>query len=148
MGTFNSSRTVPHVVEDLAPVAQDVTRHSESQDFEVTETHIPTRRGAGQHSPGRHLQGHHRAEDHPEHKDRTASKRDQGRGGRRDLRPAGNPDGDHLAGFLAGGNRPGMEHGTRGQVGRGGLARRRREPESSFLESTERGNRRVTACAE
>ena len=42
MGTFNSSRTVPHVVEDLAPVAQDVMRHFESQDYEVTETPIPT----------------------------------------------------------------------------------------------------------
>jgi hypothetical protein len=42
MGTFNSSRTVPYQVEDLSPVAQDVMRHFESQDFEVTETHIPT----------------------------------------------------------------------------------------------------------
>ena len=42
MGTFNSSHTVPYVVEDLAPVAQDVMRHFEQQDFEVTETHIPT----------------------------------------------------------------------------------------------------------
>src|SRR5215204_6293342 len=42
MGTFNSSQTVPHVVEDLAPVAQDVMRHFESQDYEVTETPIPT----------------------------------------------------------------------------------------------------------
>ena len=42
MGTFNSSRTVPYIVEDLAPVAQDVMRHFEQQDFEVTETHIPT----------------------------------------------------------------------------------------------------------
>jgi hypothetical protein len=42
MGTFNSSRTVPHVVEDLAPVAQDVMRHFEQQDYEVTETPIPT----------------------------------------------------------------------------------------------------------
>ena len=34
----------PHVysVEDVAPVAQDVMRHFESQDFEVTETNIPT----------------------------------------------------------------------------------------------------------
>src|ERR687893_3322167 len=42
MGTFNSSKTVPYVVEDLAPVAQEVMRHFESQDYEVTETHIPT----------------------------------------------------------------------------------------------------------
>jgi hypothetical protein len=42
MGTFNSSTTVPYVVEDLSPVAQDVMRHFESQDFEVTETPIPT----------------------------------------------------------------------------------------------------------
>jgi hypothetical protein len=42
MGTFNSSRTVPHVVEDLAPVAQDLMRHFEQQDYEVTETLIPT----------------------------------------------------------------------------------------------------------
>src|SRR5919107_1594438 len=42
MGTFNSSKTVPYVVEDLAPVAQDVMRHFEGQDYEVTETHIPT----------------------------------------------------------------------------------------------------------
>ena len=42
MGTFNSSKTVPYVVGDLAPVAQDVMRHFEQQDFEVTETNIPT----------------------------------------------------------------------------------------------------------
>ena len=42
MGTFNSSHTVPYIVEDLAPVAQDVMRHFEQQDFEVTDTHIPT----------------------------------------------------------------------------------------------------------
>src|SRR5919107_137425 len=42
MGTFNSSKTFPYVVEDLAPVAQDVMGHFESQDFEVTETNIPT----------------------------------------------------------------------------------------------------------
>ena len=42
MGTFSSSRTVPYVVEDLSPVAQDVMRHFESQDYEVAETHIPT----------------------------------------------------------------------------------------------------------
>src|SRR5918993_1177624 len=42
MGTFNSSKSVPYVVEDLAPVAQDVMRHFEEQDYEVTETHIPT----------------------------------------------------------------------------------------------------------
>jgi hypothetical protein len=42
MGTFNSTKTFPYVVEDLAPVAQDVMRHFEQQDFEVTETNIPT----------------------------------------------------------------------------------------------------------
>ena len=42
MGTFNSSKTFPYTVEDLAPVAQDVMRHFESQDYEVTDTHIPT----------------------------------------------------------------------------------------------------------
>jgi hypothetical protein len=41
MGTFNSSHTVPYHVEDLSPVAQDVMRHFEQQDYEVTETHIP-----------------------------------------------------------------------------------------------------------
>ena len=42
MGTFNSSKSVPYVVEDIAPVAQEVMRHFESQDYEVTETNIPT----------------------------------------------------------------------------------------------------------
>jgi hypothetical protein len=42
MGAFSSSRTVPYHVEDLSPVAQDVMRHFEQQDYEVTETHIPT----------------------------------------------------------------------------------------------------------
>ena len=42
MGTFNSSKTFPYFVEDVAPVAQDVMRHFEQQDFEVTETPIPT----------------------------------------------------------------------------------------------------------
>jgi hypothetical protein len=42
LGTFSSSRTVPYHVEDLAPVAQDVMRHFEQQDYEVTQTHIPT----------------------------------------------------------------------------------------------------------
>ena len=41
MGTFSSSRTVPYQVEDLSPVAQDVMRHFEQQDFEVSETRIP-----------------------------------------------------------------------------------------------------------
>ena len=41
MGTFNSSKTVPYVAEDIAPVARDVMRHFEEQDFEVTETNIP-----------------------------------------------------------------------------------------------------------
>jgi hypothetical protein len=40
MGTFNSSRTVPYVVEDLDPVAEDVMRHFEQQDYEVTETRV------------------------------------------------------------------------------------------------------------
>src|ERR671939_2045862 len=42
MGTFNSSKTFPYSVEDVAPVARDVMRHFEQQDFEVTETNIPT----------------------------------------------------------------------------------------------------------
>ena len=42
MGTFNSTKTFPYTVEDVAPVAQDVMRHFESQDYEVTETNIPT----------------------------------------------------------------------------------------------------------
>jgi hypothetical protein len=42
MGTFNSTKTFPYVVEDLAPVAQDVMDHFEQQDYEVTETNIPT----------------------------------------------------------------------------------------------------------
>jgi hypothetical protein len=42
MGTFNSSTTVPYHVEDLSPVAQDVMRHFEQQDYEVTETPIST----------------------------------------------------------------------------------------------------------
>jgi acyl carrier protein phosphodiesterase len=42
MGTFNSSKTFPYFVEDVAPVAQDVMDHFEGQDFEVTQTHIPT----------------------------------------------------------------------------------------------------------
>jgi hypothetical protein len=41
MGTFNSTKTFPYVVEDLAPVAQDVMRHFEDQDYEVTETNLP-----------------------------------------------------------------------------------------------------------
>jgi hypothetical protein len=41
MGTFSSSRTVPYVVNDLSPVAQDVMRHFEQQGFEVSETQIP-----------------------------------------------------------------------------------------------------------
>ena len=42
MGTFNSSKTFAYSVEDLAPVAQDVMKHFEDQDYEVTETNIPT----------------------------------------------------------------------------------------------------------
>jgi hypothetical protein len=42
MGTFNSTKTFPYTVEDLAPVAKDVMDHFEGQDFEVTETNIPT----------------------------------------------------------------------------------------------------------
>jgi hypothetical protein len=41
MGTFNSTKTFPYSVEDIAPVAQDVMRHFEDQDFEVTETNLP-----------------------------------------------------------------------------------------------------------
>ena len=42
MGTFNSSKTFPYFVEDIAPVAQDVMDHFKGQDFEVTETNIST----------------------------------------------------------------------------------------------------------
>jgi acyl carrier protein phosphodiesterase len=42
MGTFNSTKTFAYSVEDIAPVAKDVMDHFESQDFEVTETNIPT----------------------------------------------------------------------------------------------------------
>lgn len=41
MGTFNSSKTVPYVVEDLAPVAQEVMHYFEQQEFEVTEENLP-----------------------------------------------------------------------------------------------------------
>jgi hypothetical protein len=41
MGTFNSTKTFPYSVEDVAPVAQDVMRHFEAQDYEVTETNLP-----------------------------------------------------------------------------------------------------------
>jgi len=104
-----SASTVPHVVEDLAPVAQDVMRHFESQDYEVTETHIPTggvqvsirRGGIFKAIIGLRSALNIRIEP-------------QANGTRVE---ASHPDGDHLAGFLAGSNRPGMEHGTRGQVG-------------------------------
>src|SRR3954468_15994133 len=42
MGTFNSSKTFPYFVDDIAPVAQDVMDHFKEQDFEVTETNIST----------------------------------------------------------------------------------------------------------
>ena len=42
MATFKSSRTFPYVVEDLAPVAQDVMRHFEQREFEVIKTSIPS----------------------------------------------------------------------------------------------------------
>ena len=42
MGTFNSTKTFPYHVEDVAPVAQDVMDHFKDQDFEVTETNIST----------------------------------------------------------------------------------------------------------
>ena len=42
MGTFNSSKTFPYHVDDVAPVAQDVMDHFKGQDFELTETNIPT----------------------------------------------------------------------------------------------------------
>jgi acyl carrier protein phosphodiesterase len=41
MGTFNSTKTFPYSVEDVAPVAQDVMDHFEEQDYEVTETNLP-----------------------------------------------------------------------------------------------------------
>ena len=45
MGTFNSSKTFAYSIEDLAPVAKDLMDHFEAQDFEVTETDIPTTGG-------------------------------------------------------------------------------------------------------
>ena len=42
MGAFNSTKTFPYSVDDVAPVARDVMDHFEQQDFEVTETNIPT----------------------------------------------------------------------------------------------------------
>ena len=42
MGTFNSTKTFPYTVEDIAPVAKDVMDHFGDQDYEVTETNIPT----------------------------------------------------------------------------------------------------------
>jgi hypothetical protein len=41
MGTFNSTKTFPYFVEDVAPVAEDVMHHFEDQDYEVTETNLP-----------------------------------------------------------------------------------------------------------
>lgn len=41
MGTFNSSRTVPYVVDDLNPVAQEVMSYFRAQDFETTEAPLP-----------------------------------------------------------------------------------------------------------
>ena len=41
MGTFNSTKTVPYVVDDLGPVAQDLVRYFEGQDFETTQTNLP-----------------------------------------------------------------------------------------------------------
>ena len=52
MGTFNSTKTVPYVVDDLGPVAQDLVRYFEGQDFETTETNLPGGGAAGQHSQG------------------------------------------------------------------------------------------------
>jgi hypothetical protein len=43
VGTFNSTKTVPYVVDDLGPVAQDLVRYFEGQDFETTETNLPAR---------------------------------------------------------------------------------------------------------
>jgi hypothetical protein len=41
VGTFNSSKTVPYVVDDLTPVAQDLMKYFEGQDYDTTETHLP-----------------------------------------------------------------------------------------------------------
>ena len=41
MGTFNSSKTVPYVVDDLTPVAQELMSYFQAQDFETTETSLP-----------------------------------------------------------------------------------------------------------
>ena len=41
VGTFNSSKTVPYVVEDLDPVAQELMSYFRAQDFETTDTLLP-----------------------------------------------------------------------------------------------------------
>jgi len=41
LGTFNSSKTVPYVVDDLTPVAQELMSYFQAQDFETTETSLP-----------------------------------------------------------------------------------------------------------
>jgi hypothetical protein len=41
VGTFNSTKTVPYVVDDLAPVAQEVKSYFEGQEFEATQTNLP-----------------------------------------------------------------------------------------------------------
>jgi hypothetical protein len=137
MGTFNSSRTVPYQVEDLSPVAQDVMRHFESQDFEVTETHIPTggvqvsiRKGG----TFKAIIGLKTALNIKIEPQANGTRVEAGVGifGQQAI-----PTAITLLVFLAGSNRPGMEHGTRSQVGRGGFARHRREPEGSFFASTE-----------
>jgi hypothetical protein len=41
VGTFNSTKTVPYVVDDLTPVALELRRYFEGQEFETTETQLP-----------------------------------------------------------------------------------------------------------
>ncbi len=117
MGTFSSSHTYPYVVEDLVPVAQDVMRHFEQQEFEVTET--PLEAGGVQVSIRRGgtfkaIIGMKTALNVKIEPATDGTKVDAGVGifGQQAI-----PDGDHLADLLAGSNRPGMEHGARGQVG-------------------------------
>ena len=100
MGTFNSSTTVPYHVEDLSPVAQDVMRHFEQQDYEVTETPISTggvqvsirRGGVFKAIIGLKTALNVRIEPVA-----NGTKVEAGR----HLRAAGHPDGDHVAGILA-----------------------------------------------
>ncbi len=148
MGTFNSSHTVPHVVEDLTPVAHDVMRHFESQDYEVSETPIPTggvqvsiRRGG----TFKAIIGMKTALNIKIEPQANGTRVEAGVGvfGQQAI-----PTAITLLVFWPVIITQVWNHGTRGRVGRGGFGSCRREPESSFFERTEWGNCRVTACTE